>query len=77
MADKVNNWETSGDVVAWRVGRSLLAASLGLLVTSGLFYLAVVLLVRGDWPAEAARPEGFVGVTCFAGLAGCSGFSGL
>lgn len=48
--------------MAWRVGRSLLAASLGLLVTSGLFYLAVVLLVRGDWPAEAARPEGFVGV---------------
>ena len=62
LAGHVNNGETSGDRLARRVGGRLGSLTVGLVVTSGLLYIAMVLLVRGDWPAEGELPDGLPGV---------------
>ena len=62
LAGGVNSRETSGDDLARRVGRFLTLVTLGLLLTSGVLYIVMVLLVRGDWPAEGETPDGLPGV---------------
>ena len=62
LAGRVNSRETSGDRLARRVGRLLALVTVGLLATSGVLYVAMVLLVRGNWPAEGQMPDGFPGV---------------
>lgn len=62
FAGTVNDRRTPGDTLARPLAIGLGWASVLVVLVSGITYVAWVLAVRGDWPAEGEVPDGFAGV---------------